>query len=211
MTLKLIVFDFDGTLVNTMDSIWLEYQRVMSSMGLKRISRRDFSLNMGRPWNDVIKSFWPDIRPEEFTMHYRQKSEKAGTIPGVKEALSLLSGDYMLSIMSSRGRKSLDEHMKSSEMDFGVFEKIYSKDDLSHFKPDPRALSKVIGDFKLKPGQCMYVGDSVIDALCARDARARFTGVLSGGGYIKDFEDLGFDVVLDSVASLPKALDEKRL
>jgi phosphoglycolate phosphatase-like HAD superfamily hydrolase len=104
--LKCILFDFDGTLVNTMDSIWEEYQHAIGTMKLKPISRQAFSRNMGKPWDEVIRSCWPEVPPQEFTSHYRFQMEKADRIPGVDQALNQLSKKYTLSILTSRGKNT---------------------------------------------------------------------------------------------------------
>ena len=204
--LKAVIFDFDGTLVDTIDSIWAEYQRVISEMGLKKVSHRDFTRNVGRAWDEILGIFWPGLDPYEFTKHYRVQAETVKPIPGVDSALRRMSRDYALAIMTSRGEKTFMPHMRKAGIDSGLFRAIYNRNDLKYNKPDPRALAPVLKSLGIRPDEAVYVGDSIIDAECAQKAGAGFIAVLSGGAYEDDFKAMGVKDIIPSVASLPELL-----
>jgi phosphoglycolate phosphatase len=205
-TVRALVFDFDGTLADSIGSIWLEYQRTIAEMGLPEVSHREFTRQIGRPWNDILRSFWPGIDPEEFSRHYRFQAENICPFPGVPPAVRELSGDYTLAIMTSRGEKSFKPGLKRSGLDAGMFKAIFCRDGLAYNKPDPRALAPVFEALCMKPAETVYIGDSVIDAQCALAAGAGFVAVLSGGAYGDDFRELGVKRIIPSVAQLPSAL-----
>jgi phosphoglycolate phosphatase len=205
------VFDFDGTLADTIGSIWEEYQRVISDMGLRRISHREFTREVGRSWNDIIGTFWPEADPAEFTRRYRQSAERMLPIEGANAALAKLSNGHVLAVMSSRGIRTLQPSIDQVGLDRRLFRAVYGRDDLTHNKPDPRALLQVCGDLCLEPCDAVYVGDSVIDARCALDAEAGFVAVLTGGAYPEDFRELGVADIIPSVADLPQLARTRRL
>jgi phosphoglycolate phosphatase len=204
-----VVFDFDGTLVDTIGSIWGEYQRAIASMKLKPITHREFTRHIGRAWDDIIRTFWPGIDPKEFTRHYRMSAERVETIPGAQEALKELRGRHELALMTSRGR-TLYGHMKKAGLDAGVFKGVFDREMLRYNKPDPRALLQVCEELKFKPSRTIYVGDSVIDAQCANAAGTGFVAVLTGGAYVEDFRAEGVKDILKSVAELPALLKKRR-
>ena len=206
---KAIIFDFDGTLVDTIGSIWAEYRRVILSMGLPAVSHREFTRNIGRAWDEIIERFWPGIDAKEFTRHYRVEAESVKAIPGVEAALESLSHDYVLAIMTSRGEKTFLPHMKKAGIDPKLFAAMFHRNDLKFNKPDPRALSPVFKALGLKPSDTIYVGDSIIDAECALKAGAGFVAVRTGGAYDEDFLALGVRDILDSVADLPGLLKKR--
>jgi phosphoglycolate phosphatase-like HAD superfamily hydrolase len=206
---KAIIFDFDGTLADTIPSIWAEYQRVMEVMGLPKITHRTFTQHVGRTWEDIIRTFWPGIDPQEFTRNYRIGSEEVKPFPGVHEAISVLRTRYRLSIMTARGG-TIGEWIARTSLDESAFESVWHKEMLRYNKPDPRALLQVCEGLRLEPVEAIYVGDSVIDARCALDAGLRFIGVLSGGGYIEDFKEAGVADVIPSVAQIPSLLERGR-
>lgn len=203
---KAIIFDFDGTLADTIPSIWEEYQRVMEVMGLPKITHRKFTQHVGRTWEDIIRTFWPGIDPKEFTRNYRLTAERVEPISGAHEAVKSLRGRFRLAIMTARGR-TIVEWITRANLDEGAFEAVYHKDMLTYNKPDPRALLQVCDDMGLAPSECIYIGDSVIDAVCAINAGLRFVAVLSGGGYALDFREAGVKDIIPSVADLPALLE----
>jgi len=203
-----LVFDFDGTLVDTVDCIWGEYENVMDKMGLAPITHRQFTQNIGKTWEDIITTFWPDIDASEFTSNYDVGAEIAKPFVGVDEALNRLSLDYELAIMTSRGSHSFLQHAKTCSVDLSMFVGVYHKDNLKYNKPDPRALHQVLDELGFDPEQTLYVGDSVVDAECAFDAGCGFVGVLSGGAYVEDFESAGVRHIIENVSKLPALLED---
>lgn len=204
--IKAIVFDFDGTLIDTIDSIWREYERVARVMKLPRVSYRDFTQQMGKPWVQALRGLWPDIDIEEFNRNYRKDMEKAAPIDGVTETLHRLKKEYVLGIMSSRGGDTLYEYVKYVGMDLSLFDVVLDKESLRNHKPDPRALLQVCDELGLKAGEVLYVGDSVIDAECAHRAGIKFVGVLTGGTEKKDFKEVGVKCIVDSIKDLPDVI-----
>ncbi len=205
-----LVFDFDGTLVDSITSIWAEYQRAMAAMCLPPVTHRQFTREVGRSWDDIIRAFWPGLDPREFTRHYDQSAERMDPIPGVREALESLSGGYTLALMSSRGVRTLKPALEKAGLSDGIFKRVWGRDDLRHNKPDPRAMTQVCEGLGITAGDAVYIGDSVIDARCALDAGCGFVAVLSGGGYAEDFRDNGVEDIVGSVAELPSLLQGRR-
>jgi phosphoglycolate phosphatase len=204
---KAVIFDFDGTLVDTIGSIWTEYQRVIKKLSLKPITHRDFTRHVGRAWDDIILTFWPDLDPKEFTKHYRISAEQVKLFPGVDNALEIMSKDHTLAIMTSRGH-TINRHLLTAGLNKRLFARIYNREMLNFNKPDPRALLQVCIELKLKPSNTIYVGDSIIDAQCALGAGVGFVAVLSGGAYQEDFKEIGISQIIPSVADLPSILDK---
>lgn len=205
-----LIFDFDGTLVDTMPSIWAEYERVMVKLGLPEVSHREFTKQMGKPWNTILETLWPDRDPAEFNRVYWQDAEDIKPIEGAAQALTELKESHRLVIMSSRGPGSLRTYLKRAGIDERLFQAIYDREGIRHNKPDPRALEQVMKELSLDPEDTIFVGDGVVDAECAKEAGVRFVAVLSGGAYEEDFRDLGVSQVAGSVAELPSLLKEGR-
>ena len=81
------------------------------------------------------------------------------------------------------------------------------KNNIKYNKPDPRALLQVCDELDYIIEDTVYVGDSIVDGECARNAGLGFIAVLSGGAYEEDFVDMGVEEIIDSVAGLPQLLD----
>lgn len=204
--IKACVFDFDGTIIDSTESIWREYLLVIEKMGLREITYKEFTSQLGRPWDTVLTALWPGIDVNEFSKTYRQEKEETKLIAHVSETLEKLHGRYRLALLTSRGRKTLYRILESAKIDENVFELIADKDALTIHKPDPKALNHLLREMKLGKEEIVYVGDSIIDAFCAENAGVTFTGVLTGGATRKDFEDVGVKHIIESISELPALL-----
>lgn len=205
--IKAIVFDFDGTLADSIDSVWQEYRRVARIMRLKQPKYREFTKHLGRTWEEILKKIWPDVSISEFMKHYRAKEEKALPIKGASETLEKLKKKYTLAIMTSRGRKTLSEHIKTVGLNPRLFRLIAHRESLENHKPDPRALLQVCAKLKLKPSEILYIGDAILDAECAFKAGVPFVGVLTGGASRSEFKKHGIEFILKSVNDMPLFLE----
>ena len=203
-----IVFDFDGTLVDSTKSIFDEYVRVAGEMKLRPISFKEFTMQLGKPWDAALEGLWPDLDKEGFNSLYRREIEKTPVIDGVIEVLADLRIRYSLGLLTSRGEKSLNMILKSTEISKTVFEKIFTRESLKAHKPDPSALVEVAEKMVVPVSELVYVGDSVVDAECAKKAGVFFVGVLSGGTEEQELRSRGINHIIDSVADLPKLLRE---
>ena len=82
-------------------------------------------------------------------------------------------------------------------------------------KPHPRSMDSILDVFWdygiCKKEEILFVGDTAVDALCARNAAIPFVGVLSGGTTSERFAETGVDQwrILPSVAQLPEFLSNK--
>jgi len=208
MMFSAILFDFDGTLVDSNKSIFDEYIKVSKIMGLREISFREFSSHLGRPWNAALEELWPGVDKKKFTGLYRREREATPILEGVYGALVDLSQNYSLGILTSRGKKTLHIILDAVGINDGRFDFVFSKESLSSHKPDPRALTEAVEKMGLGLKDVIYIGDSVIDAECAHKAGVSFVGVLSGGTLYEDFIKLGVKQVIDSVAKLPKLVKQ---
>ncbi|MBD3262248.1 MAG: HAD-IA family hydrolase [Candidatus Altiarchaeales archaeon] len=202
-----LFFDFDGTLSDSLTPVWVEYQRVMKKLGLPEKTYQEFCLHVGKPWEQVLLGMWPDLDIKSFTENYRFSEEKVKSIEGVNTALNVLSEDYVLGLLTSRGRLTLEKHMQCSKVDPKIFSAIYTRDDTRRHKPDPRVFNEITAKLGLDKAEALYVGDSTVDALSARDAGIGFVGVLTGAAVEEDFMRFNVDFV-DSVADLPDYLKQ---
>lgn len=200
--MKAIIFDFDGTLIDTTGSIWGEYQRVSNLMGLPKITFRQFTNQLGKPWVDVLLTLWPDVDIDEFNRLYRKGTERGIPIKGIRGTLRELNKDYRLALLTSRGEKSLFQHLNAAGFDPSLFELILDRDSTKNHKPDPQALMQACKELKLKPEDVMYVGDSLVDMECALRANIEFVGVLTGGTTREEFEKGGTEHILTSIVEL---------
>ncbi|MFC2163119.1 HAD family hydrolase [Candidatus Altiarchaeota archaeon] len=203
---QVIVFDYDGTLVDTVPGIWAEFKRVRNEMGLHEVSYHDFCMHVGKPWAKVLKGLWPDVDVSEFSAAYDKQAEGVKPVAGGPEALAALHERFMLCLLTSRGGGSLFSDLPGAGYDVGLFNMVFQRDNMDVHKPDPAVFAHAARMLSVNAGDLVYVGDAVVDARSAIDARLRFIGVLSGAATEDDFRSLGVKEIVDSVADLPDYL-----
>jgi HAD superfamily hydrolase (TIGR01509 family) len=211
MAIRAVLFDYDGTLIDSVDCVWQEYQRTARVLKLPKRRFEDYTRQLGKTWEEALKNIWPGVNTKEFTKVYRLEKEQVTLLEGVMETLGRLKGRYKLGILTSRGRKTLYQHLKSTGIPAGLFGAILYRESLKKHKPDPKALYQACREMKVAPEEIVYVGDAVVDAQCAIAAGIRFIGVLTGGAKKQDFLKAGVpkDCIIKTLKELPEKLNAK--
>ncbi|HHQ45594.1 MAG TPA: HAD family hydrolase, partial [Candidatus Altiarchaeales archaeon] len=203
---KAVILDVDGTLIDSIGSIWEQYKVVSSKLGLPKTSFQKFARHLGKPWRNVLLGIWPDLDPDEFSGHYDFSKETSKPIPGVNDALNVLSKKYRLIILTSRGSETMDDHLHMAHIDTKLFERIFHRNNTVHHKPDPKVFDEVLAQMGVEKSDAIYVGDSLVDSDCAVSAKVPFVGVLTGAATAKEFGSAGLRYI-KSVAELPGYLE----
>ena len=216
--ITLIVFDVDGTLAET-DDYFVEKLSVLGNKILPFISVESFA-----------KIVRPVIMVGETILHaiYRlldlvgldtiiskihskfsvNKEYKYKEVKGMRKTLKRLSEKYTLGIITSGGRHSTDAFIKKFKI--GKYIKyVVSSEDCEFIKPHPAPLLKIAEEAGVRPENCILVGDTVFDILCAHRAGAYAVAVKSGFDSVRFLEIHKADLILDSVRELPGALLNK--
>lgn len=185
-----ILFDLDGTLVDTVGAFYLLAKMTGGEFGLE-VSKAGMydTLNHGisywdhvvpeamenRPamvhkLNDRAMQLWPDV----FREHARAFPGVAGTLSGLKAA------GYRLGIVTGSGERSLDLLYEQGVA--GLFDAVVTGADVKQRKPDPEGLLNCMGRMDANPADTVYVGDSAIDMQASHAAGVLPIGVLTGAG-----------------------------
>ncbi len=187
---RAVLFDLDGTLVDTVDAFYQLAKRTSAEFGLEVSRDRMYeTLNLGisywdyvvpksmkdRPamiekLNDRAKEIWPDLI-----------SDHAGVFAGVRETLTeLKAAGYALGIVTGSKQSSLGLLYGLGVAD--LFETVITGHDVKHYKPDPEGLNKCLERMDIAPGDAVYIGDSVIDMQASHAAGVLPIAVLTGAG-----------------------------
>ena len=179
-TFKHIVFDIDGTLVNTFHPIVSALQKTANKLLGKRIPARELGKYFGIPGDETLRILGV---PEEevaggmLIWHdYYYKVENLSTpFRGIREMLTeLKKKPYILGIITSKtGPEYRDQFMRLGLGDF--FDVQVFADDTEHGKPSPEPMLKYIERSGAKPEEILYIGDTAFDIECGQNA-----GVMSG-------------------------------
>ena len=209
--IKLIIFDFDGTLGDTRRNIVTTMQMTIAELGLSGRTDDECASKIGLPLDGCFEALYPDEAKETIQLcaeTYRRIFQenlltmKPQVFPKVKETLSMLKEQgYTLTIASSRWHKSLSE--LTHDLDIaGFISYLVGADDVEKAKPNPEPVIKTFAAMGADASQTLVVGDMNVDILMGLNAGAMTCGVTYGNGTRKELEDAGADYIINSIDEL---------
>jgi phosphoglycolate phosphatase len=216
---KAILFDLDGTLIDSAPDIAAAVNELLATRGLPPLSLSDIKSMIGDGVRKLIeRAFAVSGTPLSATeldqahetmkpIYLRHVTDLATLMPGVRETLAHFHmAGIAMGVVTNKPQLAARQvllHFGLTEF-FGV---IVGGDAVSHQKPAPDGLLMALDRLHAKPGDALMVGDSIADAGAAR--AAGMSVALVRGGYTQvPLEEIGADLVCDSMLELPAALQE---
>lgn len=207
MKIKGVIFDIDGTLLDSLTLIKEAWNITTEKHLGWKFPPNELSSRVGLPLRNQLIELDPN-QAEAMETTYRDfqkiNHDKLVTLyPGVKEFLKTLSKrGILLGVATSKAKVGMD----LSKPLFGDDTPIkawVTVDDVTHHKPHPEALLLAASNLGLSPNDCAYVGDSIYD-----DQAARAAGMvsISVGWGVTEIDKLGGDYKVNSVSELEKIL-----
>jgi phosphoglycolate phosphatase len=216
---ELIVFDLDGTLVDSAPDLAFCADTLLTSLGRVPAGVDGVRTWIGNGVPMLVKraltgEMWPASEPEGFqqalqqfmTLYGQNVCERSRLYPGAVDGLRALKAlghrlacltnkhsDFTVPLLEKLGVASLLDYIGCGNQ----FEK---------HKPHPEPLLMTAERFALEPSQCLMVGDSENDVEAARAAGYGIVCVSYGYHHCERAEDLGADALIDSIAELPNLL-----
>lgn len=198
---KLIIFDLDGTLLDTVDDITNSVNFALNQFNYPTHSRADIRSFIGNGLTKLIERSLPvdqrnsdyiSMVRHEFMKHYALHSETL-TKPydGINELLeNLQNKGYKLAIASNKVHIATQNLAKKY---FGSihFCDVFGQRDGKPAKPHPDILNEIILHSGISKSEVLYVGDSGVDAVTAQNANVDFVGVLWGFRPKRELEEHG--------------------
>lgn len=132
-------------------------------------------------------------------------AERSRPFDGAEEAVRKLRGKGYKTAILTRGGHSYAEFILKRSNVLELFDAVVARDDFpdEEAKPSPKAMVNLGNILGLRPEEILFLGDSIMDWLTARDSGAGFYGVLTGGNDADDWKNADPNIkMLKSVASL---------
>lgn len=206
---KQIVFDVDGTLIDTEEAIVYSLQETLLTVIGKKMPLVELTFALGITGEDALKRLAIDDIPttmDIWVKNLRKYADMVGVFGGIRETLTKLSENgYEMGIITSRTREEFEADFANLDIR-QFFTTIVCADDTTEHKPTPAPLLKYMELTGESCGRVLYIGDSEYDSGCAEGAGVDFA--LAGWGsrnrdikaayYLKKPEDL-LTVLADGV------------
>jgi len=184
---KLIVFDWDGTLMDSADHIVSCLQTAISELGLEAKTDEEVKNIIGLGLREALFALYPQATDKELTAlvdRYRehffdQQADPCELFSGAKELIQELDAkNYYLAVATGKGRNGLDKVLKETGME--KFFPITRCADEAHSKPHPKMLLDIIDYYGVDANEAIMVGDTEYDLQMANNAAAHSVAVTYG-------------------------------
>ncbi len=179
--MKTLIFDFDGTLVDSMQLYVRGFNEVGADFGLPKIDRNNLQEMKQSSIKDLMKKY--GISPLRlskliFTVNKNVKQEIAvvNFFPKIKPLLVKLSKKYQLGILTSNHTENVEDFLKEQGFE-GVFDFIYASKNL--FGKD-KVLSSLLKKYQLNKEEVLYFGDEVRDIEACQKMQIKIAAVSWG-------------------------------
>jgi HAD superfamily hydrolase (TIGR01509 family) len=188
--IKAVIFDVDGTLVDTVDLHAQAWAEALRHFGVE-VPIRDMRVQIGQGGDRLLHGLLPRdrvkregqaiqrFRTELFALGYMPE---ARPFPGVRALFQRIRDEGQRAVLVSSGRAEEVERYKEIAGIADLVEDATSADDAERSKPFPDIFQAALAKLDdVEPHEAVVVGDTPYDAEAARDAGLKSVGVLCGG------------------------------
>lgn len=201
-----ILFDLDGTLIDTIDLILRSFQHATETLLKKKLPDKILLRNVGQPLLTQMKAFSEEMA-DELTRVYREHNialhdKLIKSYPKTDEVLKeLISRGIKLAVITSKGKELTERGLKILGMrDF--FNVVITADDTDKHKPDPEPLLFALDKLKMSPEEAYFVGDSPFDMKAGKAAGIATVAALWGAFDLSELEPEKPDFVLNDIVEV---------
>jgi pyrophosphatase PpaX len=205
--IKGVLFDWDGTLIDSYQADSQAYLAMFQDMGLAW-GLTELEQNYSPDWYAVYRAAGiPKERWEEADLAWRTHYGKhpSKLMNGTRRILQELAAQHRLGLVTSGDRERVSRQLREFQL-VEVFETYVCGGDIAEKKPRPEPLLLALQQMKIDAGNCVYVGDTPEDLLMARAAGVRAIAVLGPFPTEKRLRAAEPEYLLESLDELPGLL-----
>lgn len=185
---KLVIFDLDGTLLNTIADLGEACNYALRQLGYSEHALSTYNYMVGNGVRKLVERAEPDADAETverllaiFREYYDQHStDNTRPYPGIPELLRTLTDKGVAVAVASNKYQSAVEHIISYFFPDIPFVALAGQVDMRPVKPDPSIVFAILNEHPTPKAEVLYVGDSGVDMETARRACVESVGVSWG-------------------------------
>lgn len=209
---KIILFDMDGTLIDSTDAIYESFCVVFEKHKMPPKSKAEVAQYIGYPLDDMFAFLGAERERiaqlcADYKAHYMQiHNEKTKMLDGAVEAIKMASEFANLGIVTTKSSDS----SRNLLAHFGVakhFSVMIGKNDVINPKPHKEPILKALAGMQglcinAKAHNAFMIGDTILDLIAAREAGIVGLGVLCGYGLRADLEQYSKFIFKDTMEAV---------
>lgn len=212
----LLVFDWDGTLLDSVGAIVACTQRSMRELGMEPLCDAEIRGLIGLGLRETVEGMCPGCDDELFrrvlatyrSVWVETYAHRPVLFPGVVELLENTKAEgYLLAVATAKTRRGLDRDLAATRLD-RLFDATRTVDEALS-KPHPKMLLDLLDELGVAAERALMVGDTVHDLEMAANAGVAAVGVTGGAAPREALAEVPSLALLDSVSELPRWLDQR--
>jgi pyrophosphatase PpaX len=183
---RAILFDLDGTLVDSLELILSSYRHTMSRHLGREMPDEEWLNTMGKPLRIQLQGFadTPEQLEAMFQTYIAHNEANHRLLiqpfPGVKETVTALKqAGFKLAVVTSKIRDHALRELRTVELE-GLFDGLVTASDVQRPKPDAQPVALALQSIEVAAAEALVVGDSLYDLLSARAANVNSAAALWG-------------------------------
>lgn len=179
--MRTILFDFDGTVADTLPLIFTAFRSTFQRFLHKHYTDEQIIALFGPTETGIVKKELPphehDSGLEHFFAAYTDEHLRLHNPPEVTQMLEQLrNAGFQLGIVTGKGSRSAEISLREWKLD-GYFDIVITGDDVTDPKPHPEGILLAMQKLGADPRETIYVGDSDADVIAGRAAGLQTVGV----------------------------------
>ena len=207
---KAVIFDFDYTLADSSQGVYQCIHYALERLGFSKVAYPEVCKTIGLSLENTFIGLTHNNEKEnieQFIKLFTNHADKVMTnntfiYENVPKTLNYLKGlGLKIGITSTKYRYRICEILTNNNL-ISLFDFIIGGEDVASPKPHPEGIYKILEALKVNKNECVYVGDSIVDAETAKNAGISYIAVLTGTTRKEDIIGYKPALIIDRIDEL---------
>lgn len=209
---KLVIFDLDGTLLNTIADLALSTNYALNKLGYPTHEVEAYNFMVGNGINKLFERALPEgekteenvlrVRKEFVPFYDMHNADKSRPYPGIPELLSHLQDAGIQVAVASNKYQAATQKLIAHYFPTIKFTAVFGQRDGVNVKPDPTIVFDILKIANIEKNDVLYVGDSGVDMQTAANAGVTACGVTWGFRPRAELEEFNPAYIVDSAKEI---------
>lgn len=213
---RLIIFDLDGTLLNTIADLAQSTNHALHALGYPTHEESAYNFMVGNGINKLFERALPEgekneenvlrVRKEFIPYYDVHNADKSRPYPGISELLEQLQAKGLQIAVASNKYQAATEKLIAHYFPGIRFTAVFGQREGVNVKPDPTIVEDILAIAKVAKEDVLYVGDSGVDMQTAINAGVTSCGVTWGFRPRAELDSFQPDNIVDKAADILKLI-----
>ena len=212
--IKLIIYDLDGTLIDSTEAIVETFNRVIEEQGEEACPARSIGEMIGLPLTKMFQRVLPEEKHDKiqacwdrFIIIYADVGpKKTRILPGAEETLKYFKGAGYLQSIATTKRGDVASHLLNALGLRDYFDLVLGINDVATPKPAPDIINLTLKRLDVKPKESVFVEDTTIGLESGKKAGVHIIGITTGTHDRQKLASLKPNYIVDSLKELTHLL-----